>query len=117
VPAAAARAYTRDIVIRLSLIDHLRVCAGRRRRLVLALFALLLIAQTALMAHSVEHIGRNAECALCVAADHHGGPTEIVLPVLLAAVESPFQVPRFDAPTPVLQLAFQPRAPPRLYLS
>jgi hypothetical protein len=47
----------------------------RRRPVLLVLFAWLLLAQTLLVVHSVDHIKaeRGAPCALCMASDHLAG--------------------------------------------
>jgi hypothetical protein len=47
----------------------------RRRPAVLALLAVLLLAQTLLVVHGIDHIKaeRGAPCALCMASDHLAG--------------------------------------------
>ena len=89
--------------------------ARKRRATAIGLLAGLLLAQTALVVHGIDHAnaGHRVSCALCVAADHSPAPASEPLrpfvpqrPALVAfvAVES--------API-VLILSYRSRAPPQ----
>jgi hypothetical protein len=90
----------------------------RRRPAVLALLAALLLAQTLLVVHGIDHIKaeRGAPCALCMASDHLAGggsppahyippqAPDVVTPAVSGSVAVAFRaVYRSRAPPPDLQ--------------
>ncbi|HET7133806.1 MAG TPA: hypothetical protein VFJ95_16240 [Gammaproteobacteria bacterium] len=89
--------------------------ARRQRIRVLALFAWLLVAQTLLIVHRIDHAsaGHEPACALCVAADHVAGP--IAAPIHAIAHSSPpplaTHAVEHSAPS-VFVPSYRSRAPP-----
>lgn len=100
----------------LSLVSRVR--APRHRLAVLSLLGLILLAQSALVVHRVEHnaVAHDAACALCVAASHASGPANAVQvyePSLVLVALQPVTAelaiyPHFDLP-------YLSRAPPALH--
>jgi hypothetical protein len=86
----------------------------RRRPVLLVLFAWLLLAQTLLVVHSIDHIKteRGAPCALCVASDHLAGggssPTHYVPPPAPDVVASVVD----GSVTVAFRAVYRSRAPP-----
>jgi hypothetical protein len=82
----------------------------------IVLFAWLLLAQTLLVVHRVDHsITQHGDvCALCLAADHAAGPVpQPALPVV--ALEPTPVVPLVEVAAPVVTLlSYRSRAPPSL---
>jgi hypothetical protein len=91
------------------------VRSRRRRPALLALLAALLLAQTLLVVHGIDHIKaeRGVPCALCMASDHLAGgaspPTHYLPPqapdVVVATVSGSVAV--------ALRSAYRSRAPPQ----
>jgi hypothetical protein len=94
------------------------VRSRRRRPAVLALLAMLLLAQTLLVVHGIDHIKaeRGAPCVLCMASHHLAGGAsspahyvpppapDVIVAVVSGTVAAPFRaVYRSRAPPPYLQ--------------
>jgi len=85
----------------------------RRRPAWLALLALLLVAQTLLVVHRVDH--NNAQhnaCALCVAADHSSALPAAAVHALVPFVPEPVTPVVAEAARPALIVSYRSRAPP-----
>lgn len=85
----------------------------RRRPVLLALLAFLLLAQTLLVVHRVDH--NNAQhntCALCVAADHSAALPSAAVHALVPSVPAPVSAVVAESARPALILSYRSRAPP-----
>ena len=85
----------------------------RRRPAWLALLALLLVAQTLLVVHRVDH--NNAQhnaCALCVAADHSSALPAAAVHALVPSVPAPVTSVVAESARPALIVSYRSRAPP-----
>lgn len=85
----------------------------RRRPAWLALFALLLLAQTLLVVHRVDH--NNAQhnaCALCVAADHSAALPSAAVHALVPSVPELVSAVVAESAHPALIVSYRSRAPP-----
>src|SRR6185295_2185136 len=89
------------------------VRSRRRRAAIIAAAVWLLFAQTLLAVHRIDHNAeQHAACALCVVADHAGGP--IYEPIHAIATPEPAQVAvtvAESAPAPIV-LSYYSRGPP-----
>ena len=87
----------------------------KRRAAIAVLFAWVLLAQTLLVVHRIDHNAteHGVACALCVAADHLAGdaPAHIyaIDPPEPLSVESALSLPRAR----ITVVAYRSRAPPR----
>ncbi len=82
----------------------------------LLLACLLLLSQTALVSHDIEHLGaaHNEFCAVYLSQDHSESNAEIIAtPVDHACLES-FQVDPISVPITISALSYASRAPPKL---
>jgi hypothetical protein len=91
--------------------------APRHRCAVLALLGFIVLAQTALVVHQVEHdaVAHDTHCVLCLAAGHLTGPSAAVQHYAPAAVFD--ERPSSDVVRPVfghVELPYLTRAPPAL---
>jgi hypothetical protein len=85
----------------------------RRRPAVLALLAFLLLAQTLLVVHRVDH--NNAQhnaCALCVAADHSAALPAAAVHALVHSVPEPVSAVAAESAHSALIVSYRSRAPP-----
>jgi len=85
----------------------------RRRPALLALLAFLLLAQTLLVVHRVDH--NNAQhntCALCVAADHSAALPSAAAHALVPSVPEPVSAVVAESARPALIVSYRSRAPP-----
>src|SRR5690349_2074462 len=88
--------------------------ARRRRAAAIGLLAWLLLAQTALVVHRIDHgtAEHRASCALCIAADHAAAPTPEPLRPLVPEKPAPVAFDAVGSAPVVLTLAYRSRAPP-----
>ena len=85
----------------------------RRRPALLALLAFLLLAQTLLVVHRIDHnnVQHNA-CALCVAADHSTAMPAAAVHALVPSVPEPASFAVAKSTRSALIVAYRSRAPP-----
>jgi len=86
----------------------------RYRFAVLALFFLLLAAQSLLIVHRIEHagLGGGIDCALCLAADHQSGAAPVLALSLAPSMPDTVAAVLAAAPTSTYRLPYRSRAPP-----
>ena len=85
----------------------------RRRPVLLALLAFLLLAQSLLVVHRIDH--NNAQhnaCALCVAADHSAALPGASVHALVPSVPEPFFSVVAESTHSALIVSYRSRAPP-----
>lgn len=85
----------------------------RRRPALLALLAFLLLAQTLLVVHRIDH--NNAQhnaCALCAAADHSAALPGAAAHALVPSVPEPVASVVAESTQPALIVSYRSRAPP-----
>jgi DUF2946 family protein len=90
----------------------------RRRPALLVLLAVLLLAQTLLVVHRVDH--NNAQhnaCALCVAADHSAALPAVVVHALVPSVPGSVSSVVAESAHPALIVSYRSRAPPSYLLA
>jgi hypothetical protein len=92
---------------------HTTPRSRRRRAAVIAAIAWLLLAQTLFTVHRIDHVEHGVACALCMEADHAGGP--IHEPIHAIAAPEPAAVePTVRESAPVLFIpSYYSRGPPK----
>ncbi|HET8697174.1 MAG TPA: hypothetical protein VFO94_06800 [Gammaproteobacteria bacterium] len=89
--------------------------ARRQRARVLVLLGWLLVAQSLLIVHRIDHAsaGHEAACALCVAADHATGPVAEPIHAIAYSSAPPLAAQVVEHSTPsVFVPSYRSRAPP-----
>jgi hypothetical protein len=88
--------------------------ARRHRAAILALFGWLLVAQTLLAAHRIDHYsgGDGVSCALCIAGDHAAAIGDHTLVVASDLKPEPIAVAIIESASLVIFLSYHSRAPP-----
>ena len=88
--------------------------ARKRRAVAIGLLAWLLLAQTALVVHLIDHASapHRASCALCIAADHSAPPISEPVHAVAPQTPAPVAFRAVESAQVVLVLAFRSRAPP-----
>jgi len=101
----------------LSVLAWLR--ARKRRAVAIGLVAWLLLAQTALVVHLIDHASapHRASCALCIAADHSAAPVAEPVHAFVPQTPAPVAFTATESAQVDLVLAFRSRAPPKHLLS
>jgi hypothetical protein len=89
--------------------------AKRHPFALVALFVLLLAAQSLLIIHRIEHagVGGGIDCALCLAADHQSGAAPVLTLTLVPPLADTVAAVPVAAPASVPRLPYRSRAPPR----
>lgn len=99
-----------------ALLSFMRALRWRRHApVVLALLGAVIVAQSALVVHRIDHASpaHGVSCALCQAADHHAATFEEPF-ALVVPVEPEPVVARVAEPTnPAFTTFYRARAPPR----
>jgi hypothetical protein len=88
--------------------------ARRHRAAILVLFGWLLVAQTLLVAHRIEHYsgGDGLSCALCIAGDHTAAIGDHPLYLITDLKPQPVAVAVIESASRVIFLSYHSRAPP-----
>jgi len=85
----------------------------RRRPAVLALLAFLLLAQTLLVVHRIDHTNaQHSACAVCVAADHSAALPGAAVHAFAPSVPEPVSSVVAESTHPTLVVSYRSRAPP-----
>jgi hypothetical protein len=85
----------------------------RRRPTVFALLAFLLLAQTLLVVHRIDHTNaQHSACAVCVAADHSAALPAAAVHALVPSSPEPVSSVVAESTLPALIVSYRSRAPP-----
>jgi hypothetical protein len=85
----------------------------RRRAAIIAAAVWLLFAQTLLAVHRIDHNAeQHAACALCVVADHAGGPIYEPIHAIPAPESVPVAVTVAESAPVLIVLSYYSRGPP-----
>jgi hypothetical protein len=90
------------------------VRSRRRRAAIVAAAAWLLLAQTLLAVHRIDHNAeQHAACAVCVVADHAGGPIQEPIHAIAAPQTASVAVSVAESAPVLIVLSYYSRGPPQ----
>jgi hypothetical protein len=85
----------------------------RRRAAVIAAIGWLLLAQTLFAVHRIDHVEHGVACALCMAADHAGGPIQDLIHAIAAPTPAAVEPSVYESAPVRFIPSYYSRGPPR----